>query len=218
MVSAALNPIDPAADAERLHAAMEKWRKRSHMIRFFRRALPAAMALIALGLLGWVVLQAVRSPGPARDESVSVRMINPRFRGRDDHGRAYVMAASAAARDSRDFQRVLLTDAFLSLESGGARPLTVRAKRGVYNERTLVMVLEGAVHVEDPSGWVFDTERAVVETNRNIISGNTPMRGVGPMGRIAGSSYVIYNRGERVVVRGNVRTTLLQSPPSSRRR
>ena len=218
MATAALTRIDPAADAERLHAAMAKWRKRSHMIRFFRRALPAAMALVALALLGWVVLQAVRSPGPARDASVSVRMVNPRFRGRDEQGRAYVMAAATAARDSSDFQRVLLTKPFLSLESGGPRPLTVRAERGVYHERTLVMVLEGKVHVEDPSGWVFDTERAVVETNKNVISGDTPVQGSGPMGRIAGSSYVIYNQGERIVVRGNVRTTLLRESPSSRRR
>ena len=218
MVSAALTPIDPAADSERLHAAMARWRKRSHMIRFFRRALPAAIATILLALLAWVVLQAIRSPGPAENESVSIRMVNPRFRGLDDEGRAYVMAARTAARDSRDFHRVLLTGAFLSLDTRDGRPLTVRAERGVYHERSLVMVLEGKVHVEDPSGWVFDTERAVVETERNVISGDTPVQGVGPMGRIAGSSYVIYNRGERVVVRGNVRTTLLRSPPSNRRR
>ncbi len=218
MTDAALTRIDPAADAERMHAAMAKWRKRSHMIRFFRRALPAAMVLVALALLAWVIFQAVRSPGPERDASVSVRMVNPRFRGRDEQGRAYVMAASTAARDSRDFQRVLLTDPFLSLETEGPKPLTVRAKRGVYHERTLVMVLEGTVHVEDPSGWVFDTERAVVETNRDIISGDTPVQGVGPMGSIAGASYVIYNQGERFVVRGNVRTRLLPSSPSRRRR
>jgi lipopolysaccharide export system protein LptC len=214
----ALTPIDPAADSQRLQAAMSKWRKRSHMIRFFRRALPAAMALIVLALVGWVGLQALRSPAAERTESVSVRMLNPRFRGRDEQGRAYVMAARTAARDSRDFQRVLLTEPFLSLDSGGGRPLTVRAKRGVYHERTLLMVLEGAVHVEDPSGWVFDTERAVVETNKSIISGDTPLKGVGPMGSIAGASYVIYNQGERFIVRGNVRTTILRSPPSSRRR
>ena len=217
MASVALPRIDPRADAERLQAAMAKWRKRSHMIRFFRRALPAAMAAVVLGVLTWVVIQAFQSPGPARNESVSVRMINPRFRGRDEQGRAFVMAASSAARDSREFQRVLLTDPFLRLETGAARPLTVRAKRGVYNERTLVIVLEDAVHLEDPSGWVFDTQRAVVETNRNVISGNTPIQGAGPMGRIAGSSYVIYNQGERVVIRGDVRTTLLRSPPPSRR-
>lgn len=218
MSSAALTRIDPQADTERLHAAMAKWRKRSHMIRFFRRALPAAMAVIVLALLGWVVLQALRSPGAEPEESVSVRMINPRFRGRDEAGRAYVMAASSAARDARDFHRITLKDPFLSLESGGPRPLTVKAQRGWYNERTLLMVLEGVVHVEDPSGWVFDTARAVVDTNRNVITGDTPITGVGPMGRIAGASYVIYNRGERVVIRGNVRTTLVRDPPSRGRR
>ena len=218
MTDLAVHRIDPTADAERLHSVMAKWRKRSHMIRFFRRALPAAMAANVLALLGWVGLQALRSPGSERSESVSVRMLNPRFRGRDEQGRAFVMAERSAARDSRDFKRVLLTAPFQSLDSGSQKPLTVRARRGVYHEGTMRMVLEGNVHLEDPSGWVFDTERAVVDTTRNIISGDTPLQGVGPMGRIAGASYVIYNQGERVVVRGNVRTTLMREPPSGRRR
>ena len=218
MADVALPRLDPAADAERLHAAIARWRKRSHMIRFFRRALPAAMAAIVLGLLAWVAWQALRAPAAERSESVSIRMVNPRFRGRDEQGRAFVMAARLAARDSRDFKRVLLTDPFLSLETGGPKPLTVRAQRGVYHEGTLDMVLEGNVHLEDPSGWVFDTERAVVDTTRNIISGDKPLQGAGPMGRIAGSSYVIYNLGERFVIRGGVRTTLAKGPPLNRRR
>ena len=207
MVSAALTPIDPAADSARLHAAMEKWRKRSHMIRFFRRALPAAMAAMVLGLLVWIAWQALRQTAP-QDNSVSVRMVNPRFHGRDDEGRAFTMSASEAARDSRNFQRVLLKNPALVLETNQGRPLKVRARRGVYNERTLVIVLEDAVRLEDPSGWVFDTGVAVVDTNRNIVSGDQPLQGVGPRGRIAAASYVIYNRGERIVLRGNVRTTL----------
>ena len=217
MTSAALQQLDPATDSERLHAAMEKWRKRSHMIRFFRRALPALMAVMALTLLVWIGIQATRQTAP-QEASVSVRMVNPRFRGRDEQGRAFVMSASEAARDSRDFQRVLLKNPALALETGGSRPLTVRAKTGVYNERTLMILLEGAVHLEEPSGWVFDTQRALVDTNRNVITGDRPVQGVGPMGRIAASSYVIYNQGERVVFRGQVRTTLSRTSPSSRRR
>jgi lipopolysaccharide export system protein LptC len=204
----ALNAIDPSADAERLHAAMAKWRRRSHLIRFFRRALPTAMALMVLGLLAWVAWRAVTHPTPKEEQSVSIRMLNPRFRGRDDEGRPFTLAASEAARDSRDFQRVILKNPFVSLQDDGSGPMTVRAQRGVYNERTLIMVLEGAVHMVDPSGWVFDTERAIVDTNRNRVSGDRPVVGVGPAGRIAASSYVVYNQGERVVFRGGVRTTL----------
>jgi lipopolysaccharide export system protein LptC len=210
MATVALSPIDPAADAQRLQAAMRRWRRRSHLIHFFRKALPAAMALMVLGLVGWVGWRAITNPTPVENATVSIRMVNPRFRGRDDNGRAFVMSASEAARDSRDFQRVLLKNPAVELQNEGAPPFKVRARTGVYNERTFVILLEGAVVVEDPSGWVFHTERAVVETMRNVISGDLPVRGVGPMGSIAGSSYVIYNNGERIILRGGVRTTLTQ--------
>ena len=209
-MSMALRPIDATADAERLHAALNRWRRRSHLIRFFRLALPAVMALMTLALLGWIGMQALRQAPSEQGADVSVRMVNPRFRGRDEEGRAYVLAASEAARDARNFQRVLLKYPALTLDTGGETPMRVRARRGVYNERTLEMVLEEKVHVEDPSGWVFDTERARVDTNKGVISGDLPVQGVGPKGRIAASTYVIYNRGERIILRGQVRSTLSQ--------
>ena len=208
-MSMALLPLDATADAERLHAALNKWRRRSHLIRFFRWSLPATMALISLAALAWVGMQAMRQAPSEQGSDVSVRMIKPSFRGRDENGRAYVLAASEAARDARNFQRVLLTDPALTLDTGGETPMRVRARRGVYNERTLVMVLEDEVHMEDPSGWVFDTERANVDTNKGVISGDLPVQGVGPKGRIAGSSYVIYNQGDRIILRGQVRSTLI---------
>lgn len=207
-MSMALSPLDAAADAERLHAAMEKWRRRSHMIRFFRWALPAAMGLITLAVLAWVAMQALRQAPSEQGADVSVRMIKPVFRGRDENGRAYALAASEAARDARNFQRVLLKDPALTLDTGADTPMRVRASRGVYNERTLEMVLEGKVRMDDPSGWVFETERARVDTKDGVVSGDLPVQGVGPKGRIAGSSYVIYNQGDRIILRGQVRSTL----------
>ena len=208
-MSMALSPIDATADAERLHAAMDKWRRRSHLIRFFRIALPAIMAVMTLALLGWVGVQALRQAPSEQGSDVSVRMVNPRFRGRDENGRAFMLAAREAARDSRNFQRVLLTDPALTLDTGGETPMRVRARRGVYNERTLEMVLEDTVHMEDPSGWVFDTQRAMIDTGKGVITGDLPVQGAGPRGRIAASSYVIYNEGDRIVLRGKVRSTLL---------
>jgi lipopolysaccharide export system protein LptC len=86
--------------------------------------------------------------------------------------------------------------------------MRVTARSGVYLENSQVMTLEGEVRLVDPSGWRFATERAVVDTRRDTITGDKRVEGVGPTQRISGDTYAIYNRGERVIMRGNIRSTV----------
>jgi lipopolysaccharide export system protein LptC len=203
-----LQPLDPAADAARLHEAYRKWRRRSHLIRFLRRALPALMAAMVLALLAAVAVQTLGRRAAPEGE-VAVRMLNPRFRGRDDEGRAFVLAAKAAVRDNADLQRVLLEGPELELTTDPERaPMRVTARSGLYLEGRQLMTLKGDVVLVDPNGWRFVTEEAVVDTRRDVISGRKRIEGVGPGRKISGDSYAIYNRGERVVLRGAVRSTI----------
>ena len=203
-----LRRIDPAADAARLQAAVRAWHKRSRMIRFFRRALPAVMGVILLALAVTVLVQTFgRSRKP--EETVAIRMVNPRFQGQDERGRAFILSADQAQRDARDFSRVLLQGPVLELQRQADRPpMRVTARSGVYLENSHVMTLDGDVRLVDPSGWRFATERAVVDTRRDTITGDRRIEGVGPTQRVSGDTYAIYNRGERVIIRGNVRSTV----------
>ena len=204
----ALRRIDPAADAARLQAEVRAWRRRSRLIQFFRRALPALMGVV-LVVLGVTVLVQTFGRTSKPEQAIAVRMVNPRFQGRDERGRAFILAAQQAQRDARDFNRVLLQGPVLELQTHADRtPMRVTARSGVYLENTQVMTLEGEVRLVDPSGWRFATERAVVDTRRDTITGDKRIEGVGPTQRISGDTYAIYNRGERVIIRGNVRSTV----------
>ena len=205
----ALQPLDPAADAARLHEAVRKWRRRSHLIHFMRRALPTLIGAILLGLLATIAVQTLgRRAAP--EAEIQVRMLNPRFRGRDDEGRAFVLAARAATRDNADLQRIFLEGPELELTSEGDQPpMRVTARTGVYLESTQLMTLRGEVRLTDAaSGWRFATEEAIVDTQRDLISGRTRIEGESPTRKISGDTYAIYNRGDRVVLRGAVRSTI----------
>jgi len=204
----AVEPLDPAADALRLQKAVRQWRRRSRLIHFFRRALPLLMAAIMVALGIGVAMETFgrRAEAP---QDVVVRMLNPHFRGRDDEGRAFVLTASSAVRDPREFQRVYLTDPALELQTDSDRgPMRVKAKTGLYLENQQLLTLEKQVQVDDPSGWRFTTERARVDTKRDLITGDVPIQGVSATERISGNTYAIYIRGERVRLRGNVQSTL----------
>ena len=208
LAASALQPLDAAADAARLQLAVRKWRRRSHLIHFMRRALPALMAAILLGLLVSIAVQTLGRRAEPQGE-IAVRMLNPRFRGRDDEGRAYVLAAKTAVRDNANFQRILLENPELELQTDADHPpMRVTARTGVYLENLQLMTLRGDVRLSEANGWRFRTEEAVVDTRRDVISGNRRLEGESPTRKISGDTYAIYNRGERVILRGNVRSTL----------
>ena len=199
--------VSPSADAQRLQSSVGKWRRRSYLISGFRRLLPLIMIAV-VGGLGWFIMrQTAPADAPEEDtRQLPIRMVNPTFRGQDD-GRPFVLSAREAVRDGRNYQRIALVGPTLVMQNKpGEPPTRVTAERGVYREDTLVMTLEGDVRYSDAQGWKFLTKNAVVDTKRNIISGDQGIEGDGPTGHVTADRYSIYNQGERVSFRGNVTT------------
>lgn len=207
MLTPLRSTVNASADAQRLQRSVGKWRRRSHLINSFRRLLPLFMIAV-IGGLGWFIFrQAAPAPvSTANDRQLPIRMLNPTFRGRDD-GRPFVLSAREATRDGRDFQRIALVAPSIVMQNKpGEPPTRVTAQRGVYREDTLVLVLEGDVRYSDAVGWRFLTKNAVVDTKKNLITGEQGVEGDGPSGHVKADRYSIYNQGERVTFRGNVST------------
>lgn len=206
----ALAPLRPAinagADAERRGAAVRSWRRRSHGITLVRRLLPLLILAVVGALIWWLVSQTRDTEAPAPTGPVPIRMRNPVFQGRDD-GRPFVLRAEEAVRDGKDYARVALVEPKMEIqEKPGEPPTRITADTGVYREDTLVLDLEGDVRYSDAIGWRFLTTNAVVDTRRDVVTGDRGIEGQGPTGDFKADRYVIYNRGERVILRGNVRT------------
>ena len=204
----------PIASA-RVRDAMEQWRRRSRLVHFFRRALPAAITALALLLVGWVTLtSALASLPDLASRGAVVRMTNPLFYGQDDRGRSFKLGGKDAAHDNRGRDLVSITLPVLRLSTAPEKTMTVTANTGVYDQATHAANLAGRVHVVDEgSGWVFDTSQARIDAKTGTVSGNVPVHGVGPAGETSASSYVILNHGAQVEFSGNVHAHIVQGAP-----
>jgi lipopolysaccharide export system protein LptC len=191
---------------------MSGWRRRSRVVRQFRRFLPIAIGVVLLGLL-FAVVGATLVGGDAAEETdqTTIRMVNPRFLGRDEAGQAFVLSAREAARITGAGSRVRLTAPVMVLDREGPRPTRITADTGVYDEVGEVLHLRRKVELDGPAGR-FLTEDAVVDTRGRSIVGSAPIQGVGPTGRIAADAYALYDGGARVTFTGNVRARLGQEP------
>jgi lipopolysaccharide export system protein LptC len=204
----AIDPLfEPApSDVLRRQRNMDQWRRRSRIIHFLRKALPAAAISIVVGLIGWIIIKAfLATIIDVRGYGASIRMMNPKFYGRDGDGQAYMLGAEEASRNDRDFKQIVLVKPVISLNINNPDATSAKADRGQYHETDKILYLDGNVVFSNPEGYVFKTGKAVINTQNGVVEGNQTVVGTGPSGTIKADSYGIYDKGKRIIFRGNVR-------------
>jgi lipopolysaccharide export system protein LptC len=196
---------------ERLAKAMDGWRRRSRMIRFWRIALPALMVLIALSVLGLVMYRTVFSGRRSAAQDQQIRMLTPKYFGRDKSGRPYTVTAKDAVRaDPKHFELITLTTPHLILNQiNGDPPTTVDSAIGVYNENTHILSLTGHVTLNNGKGDIFRSEHAIVDSDAGTVDGRSPVVGDGPEGHTEADAYQIFDSGDHIVFIGHVKTHMI---------
>lgn len=189
-------------------ADFERWRRRSRLIRTLRIALPALIAMIFVGLAGsvaWSTLNSVPKAAAGGDEPI--RLLTPRFVGRDNKGRAFVLTAESATRDRLDYQRVILKKPTLVLDENGPDLLRMTGADGIFHEQDGKLELTNGVSMADARN-TFATTSSLFDTKSGEVIGSGPIQGAGGLGEIRAESYGVYSKGERLVFKGGVRTRL----------
>jgi lipopolysaccharide export system protein LptC len=204
-------PLGPEPSLER-QRAMERWKKRSRTIHLLRRALPFSIVAIAGLLVLWIGGRSaiVKLSAPSGPKNAGVHMTNPRFYGRDTANRAFVLGAAEAQRDLSNGKKVTLSAPSMTLDADSSAPTRVQADRGIYREDQRKLSLEGKVELKSASGYNFSAPRAVVDTTNGVVSGDSGIHGQGPLGHVAASSYGVYDRGRRIVMKGDVHARIVQ--------
>ncbi len=196
-----------AAAAPNKH--LRRWKRRSRTIAMLRKVLPAAIVLLILGMASQVIWNSLAAKkGEAREQSAPIRMINPRFQGRDEQGRSFMIAAREARRDDKDLTKIVLDHPNVALAPETATPSRVSAASGVYTESDRILRLDGAVRIEDGDGYRFASDGAIVDTKAGTVVGAGSMIGDGPSGQMTADSYEVQDRGDRMIFKGGVRAVI----------
>ena len=204
-----VNPAAGAAPARPSAIIRRQARAHSRLVRLMRWLLPAAIVALLAVLGAFVAMEARRSEAAKpREIPTEIRMVGPRFLGRDDSGRAFNLSARQAARNDSDMREVILSFPVMTLDVDGAHPKTLTADNGVYREDTRLLRLNGHVQVDDATATSAATDQAVVDTRAGTVTGTTPVAGTGMLGHVQAHSYEVLDKGQRVILRGGVHATL----------
>ncbi|MGZ6016630.1 MAG: LPS export ABC transporter periplasmic protein LptC [Phenylobacterium sp.] len=196
------------ARAQPRRTPIQAWRRRSRVITGLRVLFPALIALILVGLgasVAWNTVNGQALQGGSANDPI--KLVNPRFVGRDTRSRAFVLTALTATRDPNEFQKVYLDRPALVLDDEGPDPLRITARTGVYHEDTGKLEVSGGVRLAGAQG-AFESAQSVFDTKTGDLIGSGPVHGQGALGEISAKSYGVYDKGDRMVFKGGVHTVL----------
>lgn len=195
----------------RRRMTLEAARKRSAVIRILRLSFLILSALIIAVVALYIILNAMRKETPVAPPPVEadgeVRMINPRFTGRDNAGRPYVVIADTAIRRTDEPDTTDLVNPRLDT-APGSDSSQVTARRGVYQANLKILNLYDHVLFTTPNGYKYKTEHARFFIDTDSIVGDEPVDGTGPMGSVRADRYEIIDGGKKVTFAGNVVTRI----------
>jgi lipopolysaccharide export system protein LptC len=203
--------MTPPEELARRALALSRWRKRSEVVHFYRRALPATMIVLAVFCVGWIIVRSLIAQFHAAPDVATIHMLHPIYYGRNDDDQPYQMKASLAVRDAVDPDRIALTNPSYTQATDAPGPEVVTADRGVYNDKTKLLDLYGHVRATDGHDNHFESEFAHVDLNKSDVSGKVPMYAYGPSGTLRAQSYVILNKGQHMFFIGNVHNRILMT-------
>ncbi len=190
-------------------------RRRSVFVKALRITLGVAILGISSSIATIVIRHAAiagNSPAEGGAETRTVRMINPRFTGRDTDGVPYVITADAAMREAGGDERIELSVPALVFEDPDGPTLFVNATVGDFIEETSALDLEGDVRFASANGYEFFTSSARVYLREGRIVGEEPVSGNGPLGEIESQSFEIIDGGARILFYDNVVGRIDQEP------
>lgn len=181
------------------------------------RRLRLALAVLAIGVGAAVILQAswrsvASSKVQTRAANAPLVLDKPRFTGVLKDGRPFLITAERAERDLKDEDLVRLTAPVLVRGYGQPNPSQATAKTGLYREAEHTLLLTDDVKITSGEGYDFDAPRALIDMRTGAVSGDAGIAGSGPKGSTRANAYDVTDQGDRVVLKGRVRTRLEPRP------
>lgn len=196
-------PAEDALEAVR-QRSLGRARAEARRIALARKLFIALAALSGGSVLVFAVMhsfsQGFGSPERVRAQE-DIELVRPRFMGRDNLGREFVITAQGATRGTDEDAPVRLREPRFLNEL----TQTIKAPEGRYDAAIHELQLSGGVTFEDDSQNRFTAPVAVIDTQASIVRGSQGVQGDGPLGKVSAEAYEVSTVEGRITLYGNVR-------------
>ncbi|TWB41785.1 LPS export ABC transporter periplasmic protein LptC [Nitrospirillum pindoramense] len=196
----------PAAPAPRGGASARHTRR----VNQAKVVLPTLAGLTIAAIALWPLIKETTNPRPADPGTGQLEMLDAHFLGTDKTDRPVEVRADRAMQESNQDNLIDLVspEAEITLKNG--QWVTLNGDTGRYDKQSGHLTLEGRVTLFHDHGYEFTTDKAEVDTSKNIAWGNARVAGQGPFGDIDAGGFRMTDKGSTIVFTGKARLRLVE--------
>jgi len=186
--------------------------KYSRFVGLMRYLLPGIALVMVIAIIAWPDLykhgeNIIALPGPTSPDG-DLTMEQPRYMGKDERGRPFVLTAETATQDTKDKRQITLMTLQADLTLTDGTWITVSADRGLYHQGRKTLDLTGNIDVFSDKGYEFHGQAARIDLATNVVTSADPVRGQGPFGLLSANAMKIFNKEQKIEFSKGVRMTL----------
>jgi len=167
----------------------------------------AGSVLAYIGYWWWVHSREQMVPSEivhaATKTDALVTIDNVKYDGKDDKGRPYTILAESASHPQNDSKRISLVKPSADIILSGGAYVAIKADSGVLDRDEDKVTLEGNVNLLHDSGLAFETEKAEIDLNTKVASGQSPVEGQNKDGELISEGFRILDDGHVVQFTGH---------------
>jgi lipopolysaccharide export system protein LptC len=216
-----VNSIQNPAYLAGLEARFAAAERHSRMVRILRIAVPAAVALSLLAIVGVSVFNPFRillpklpvDMGNLVVSGTKITMESPHLAGFSTDQRPYELWAKAAIQDLTDPDHVELQTLRAKMLMEDRSTVTLDARTGFFDSKQQLLDLRKDIFLQSSTGYEAKLSQAFVDMNKGTVTSDEHVDVKLLNGTLTADKLRIYNNGEVVRFEGNVVMNLIMDNP-----
>ncbi|MDI4234292.1 LPS export ABC transporter periplasmic protein LptC [Bradyrhizobium sp. Arg237L] len=216
-----MNSIQSPAYLAGLEARFAAAERHSRMVRILRIAVPAAVVLSLLAIVGVSVFNPFRMLLPKLPVDIGnlvvsgtkITMESPHLAGFSTDQRPYELWAKAAIQDLTDPDHVELQTLRAKMLMEDRSTMTMDARTGFYDSKQQLLDLRKDIFLQTSTGYEAKLSQAFVDINKGTVTSDEHVDVKLLNGTLTADKLRIYNNGGVVRFEGNVVMNLIMDNP-----
>jgi lipopolysaccharide export system protein LptC len=216
-----VNSVQNPAYLAGLEARFAAAERHSRMVRILRIAVPVAVALSLLAIVGVSVFNPFRillpnlpvDMGNLVVSGTKITMESPHLAGFSTDQRPYELWAKAAIQDLTDPDHVELQTLRAKMLMEDRSTMTMDARTGFYDSKQQLLELRKDIFLQTSTGYEAKLSQAFVDINKGTVTSDEHVDVKLLNGTLTADKLRIYNNGEVVRFEGNVVMNLIMDNP-----
>ncbi|MGX9424484.1 MULTISPECIES: LPS export ABC transporter periplasmic protein LptC [Bradyrhizobium] len=216
-----MNSVQTPAYLAGLEARFAAAERHSRMVRILRIAVPAAVVLSLLAIVGVSVFNPFRMLLPKLPVDIGnlvvsgtkITMESPHLAGFSTDQRPYELWAKAAIQDLTDPDHVELQTLRAKMLMEDRTTVTLDARTGFFDSKQQQLDLRKDIFLQSSTGYEAKLSQAFVDMNKGTVTSDEHVDVKLLNGTLTADKLRIYNNGELVRFEGNVVMNLIMDNP-----